>query len=77
VQKEFKSPDDVPSEDIEEIAALLKHSETVEVSEDGFQIRRKNVRSPRCMDCAVAFLVLLMYVSRVARIEDHVAESYS
>ena len=45
VQKEFKGPDDVPSEDVEAVAAELKASEVVDVSEDGFQIRRKDVRS--------------------------------
>ena len=44
LQKEIKSPDDVESEDIETVASLLKESEVVEISEDGFQIRRKNVR---------------------------------
>ena len=51
MQKDFKSPDEVPSEDIEAVAALLRASESVEVSDDGFQIRRKDVRT------IVSFLV--------------------
>jgi hypothetical protein len=44
VQKDAKGPDEVANEDIEAVAALLKDSSVVEISEDGFQIRRKNVR---------------------------------
>jgi hypothetical protein len=52
LQKEFKGPDDVPSEDIEAVAALLKESQIVEISEDGFQIRRKDVCIPPLLRCA-------------------------
>jgi hypothetical protein len=69
VQKEFKSPDDVPSEDIEEIAALLKDSEAVEISEDGFQIRRKNVCFLRHLTGAVASV--FKNVSSSARVKRH------
>jgi hypothetical protein len=49
IQVDGTSPDDVDSSTIEEVANCLKDSQMVEISEDGFNIRRRNVRDLAAM----------------------------
>lgn len=47
VQTQFTQPDSVPDDCIEAIAGILKELDSIEISEDGYQIRRKDVRHPQ------------------------------
>jgi hypothetical protein len=46
MQTEWTQPDAVPDDCIQAIASILKEADSIEISEDGYQIRRKNVRAP-------------------------------
>lgn len=44
LQQEWKNPDAVSDDAIDTVAAVMQESDMVEISEDGYQIRRKDVR---------------------------------
>ena len=63
VQISCKGPDEIEDTAVSAVADAIKGSTLVEVSEDGFQIRRRDVRPPSqsvCVHASTSFLAQIL-----------------